>query len=79
MPQYNINLPNLPERTDKPRHKGLTMVMDKGISLKHAENFVDTYADYVDFVKLGFGTSVISKNVKEKILLIRKSKTKLFF
>ncbi len=78
MPQYNINLPNLPERTDKPRHKGLTMVMDKGISLKHAENFVDTYADYVDFVKLGFGTSVISKNVKEKIKLYQKAGIKTY-
>jgi phosphosulfolactate synthase len=46
------------------------MVMDKGISLRHAEDFVESYADYVDFVKLGFGTSVMSKNVKEKIKLI---------
>ncbi len=78
MPTYNVNLPHLPTRTDKPRQKGLTMVMDKGISLKHAENFVDTYADYVDFVKLGFGTSVISKNVKEKIKLYQKAGIKTY-
>lgn len=74
----NINLSHLPERTEKPRNKGLTMVMDKGISLRHAEDFADTYAEYVDFVKLGFGTSVISKNVKEKIKIYQKAGLKVY-
>lgn len=78
MPKYNVTLSHLPERTDKPRHKGLTMVMDKGISLRHAENFVETYSEYVDFVKLGFGTSVISKNVKEKIKLYQNAGIKTY-
>lgn len=78
MPNYNINLPFLPERTLKPRESGLTMVMDKGITLRHAEDFVDNYADYVDFVKLGFGTSVISKNVKEKVKLYQKAGIKTY-
>ena len=55
MSNYNLTLPFLPERTSKPRHSGITMVMDKGISLRQAEDFVESYADYVDFVKLGFG------------------------
>lgn len=78
MPNYNVNLPHIPERTERPRSSGLTMVMDKGISLKHAEDFVDSYADYVDFVKLGFGTSVVSKNVKEKIKLYQKAGIKTY-
>lgn len=78
MSNYNINLPFLPERTSRPRESGLTMVMDKGITLKHAEDFVDNYADYVDFVKLGFGTSVISKNVKEKVKLYQKAGIKTY-
>lgn len=78
MPNYNVNLPHIPERTERPRNSGLTMVMDKGISLKHAEDFVDSYADYVDFVKLGFGTSVVSKNVKEKIKLYQKAGIKTY-
>ena len=53
---YNFNLPHLPERTFKPRSNGVTMVMDKGISLRQAEDFINTSAEYVDFVKLGFGT-----------------------
>ena len=35
---YNVNLPFLPERTQKPRKSGVTMVMDKGISLRQAED-----------------------------------------
>jgi len=78
MPNYNINLSHIPVRSEKPRTKGLTMVMDKGISLKHAEDFIESYGDYVDFVKLGFGTSVVSKNVKEKIKLYQKAGIKTY-
>ncbi len=78
MLKYNVNLSHLPERTEKPRKSGLTMVMDKGISVRHAEDFVESYADYVDFVKLGFGTSVMSKNVKEKIKLYQKAGIKTY-
>jgi phosphosulfolactate synthase len=78
MPNYNINLSHIPARSEKPRTKGLTMVMDKGISLRHAEDFVESYGDYVDFVKLGFGTSVVSKHVKEKIKLYQKAGIKTY-
>jgi phosphosulfolactate synthase len=75
---YNFNLCNLPEREIKPRKIGITMVMDKGISLRQAQDFIDTSSDFVDFVKLGFGTSLISKNVKEKIKLYQKANLKVY-
>jgi phosphosulfolactate synthase len=75
---YNFNLPDLPDRSDKPRRNGVTMVMDKGISLRQAEDFLDASADYVDFVKLGFGTSIVSKNVKEKVRLYKNAGMKVF-
>ena len=75
---YNFNLCNLPEREMKPRKIGITMVMDKGISLRQAQDFIDTSSDFVDFVKLGFGTSLISKNVKEKIKLYQKANLKVY-
>ncbi len=78
MIKYNVDLSHIPERTVRPRNSGLTMVMDKGISLRHAEDFVESYADYVDFVKLGFGTSVMSKNVKEKIKLYQNAGMKTY-
>ncbi|MDI3527841.1 MAG: phosphosulfolactate synthase [Tenuifilum sp.] len=65
----NYNLTFIPARTEKPREYGLTMVMDKGLSLNEAQNLIESSGDYVDFVKLGFGTSLITKNLKEKIKL----------
>lgn len=66
-------LPNLPERTGKPRNTGLTMVMDKGLSVRQAEDLVSTAADYVDYVKLGFGTGLITKGLPDKIKLYKKA------
>lgn len=43
------------------------MVMDKGLSIREAEDFAAVGSDYVDFVKLGFGTSVITPGVDRKI------------
>ncbi len=76
--QYNFNLPHMPVRTAKPRKDGVTMVMDKGISLRQAEEFVNVSAGYVDFVKLGFGTSIITKNVKEKVKLYKDAGMKVY-
>lgn len=60
-------LTHIPERPAKPRSEGLTMVMDKGLSTREAENFAEVGSGYVDFVKLGFGTSVITPGVDQKI------------
>ncbi|MGZ3899605.1 MAG: phosphosulfolactate synthase [Bacteroidia bacterium] len=76
--QYNFNLPHLPDRTSRPRTNGVTMVMDKGISIRQAEDMISSSADYIDFVKLGFGTSIISKNVKEKIKLYKNAGMKVY-
>jgi phosphosulfolactate synthase len=75
---FNFNLSNLPERTSSPRSTGITMVMDKGISLRQAEDFVETSSAFCDFVKLGFGTSMIAKKVKEKVKLYRDAGMKVY-
>ncbi len=59
----------LPERTTKPRESGLTHVIDKGLSLEQVRQFLEVASDYVDIVKLGWGTAVVTPNVKEKIAL----------
>ena len=64
---YNYKLPFIPFRPEKSRNEGLTMVMDKGLSLSQAESFCDVAAEYTDFVKLGFGTGILTPNLKEKI------------
>ncbi|HRH10726.1 MAG TPA: phosphosulfolactate synthase [Bacteroidia bacterium] len=76
--QYNVKLTHLPERSVKPRKSGVTMVMDKGISLRQAEDFISISSDYVDYVKLGFGTSVLTKNVKEKVKLYQNAGLKVY-
>ncbi|MEO0310743.1 MAG: hypothetical protein RIQ89_400 [Bacteroidota bacterium] len=63
----NFNLNNLPDRSTKPRNKGLTMVMDKGISVREAENLVDGSGEYIDLIKLGFGSSLITPRLKDKL------------
>jgi phosphosulfolactate synthase len=59
----------LPERTTKPRESGLTHVLDKGFSLEQARQFLEVAESYADIVKLGWGTAVVTPNVKEKIAL----------
>jgi phosphosulfolactate synthase len=74
----NINLPFLPERPAKPRNIGLTMMMDKGLSTREAENFIENNARYTDLVKLGFGTSVVSSNVEKKINIYQQAAIKVY-
>ena len=75
---YNSYLLDLPQRMLKPRDTGITMVMDKGASLRHAEDLIDTASDFVDYIKLGFGTSIITKQLKEKIKLYKNAGIKVY-
>jgi phosphosulfolactate synthase len=63
----NFNLSQLPERNLKPRTYGITMVMDKGLSINEVHNFMSISHPHVDIVKLGFGTSFVTPNLHEKI------------
>ncbi len=74
----NYELKNIPQRPVKPRDNGLTMVMDKGLGLKEAELFIDSSAHLTDVIKLGFGTSYISNNLKEKIKLYKQAGLKVY-
>src|SRR6266508_1289621 len=62
---------DLPARAPKPRHTGLTHVIDKGLNLRDIEGLFDTAGDYVDVVKLGWGTSYVTRNLEKKIALYR--------
>jgi len=74
-----FNLNNLPERTTKPRQGGITMVMDKGLSLRQVEDFLDTTSSYVDIVKLGFGTSFVTPKLEEKLALYKSAGIPVYF
>ncbi|MDD4191489.1 MAG: phosphosulfolactate synthase [Mangrovibacterium sp.] len=75
----NFNLPFIPERPGKPRKTGLTMVMDKGFSLRETENFCDAAAEYTDLLKLGFGTGLLTPHLKEKIKIYKNAGLNPYF
>lgn len=75
----NFDLSFIPERPQKPRKSGLTMVMDKGLSLREAENFCEVSSEYTDFVKLGFGTGLLTPKLKEKIRIYQEAGIKPYF
>jgi len=66
-------LPYLPDRPPKPREYGLTMVMDNGLSIREAEDFMSVGCDYTDYVKLGFGTSLITPGFRNKIKIYKEA------
>ena len=75
----NFNLSKIPKREDKPRKKGITMIMDKGMSLREIEDLIENSGDLIDLVKLGFGTSYVTKNLSKKIEILHKSNIKVYF
>ena len=75
----NFNLSQIPERTAKPRNFGLTMVMDKGLSVSEAKNFLEVAGPHVDIVKLGFGTSFVTPKLREKIEVYKEAGMCVYF
>ncbi len=68
----------LPERPEKPRNNGINMVMDKGIGMNQAHDVINTCGFLIDYMKLGFGTSYVNPNVKDKIKLYKKHGIKVY-
>ncbi len=75
----NYELNNIPERTEKPRQFGSTMAMDKGLSLREVEDFIEVSGPYVDIVKLGWATSFVTPNLKEKLKLYSDANIPVYF
>ncbi|MCG8697373.1 MAG: phosphosulfolactate synthase [Bacteroidales bacterium] len=63
----NAKLPFMPGRPAKPRQEGITMMMDKGLSVAQVESFVESSGEFTDLVKFGFGTSLLAKELQKKI------------
>jgi phosphosulfolactate synthase len=75
----NFNLPFIPERTLKPRSSGVTMVMDKGLSIREAENFVEGNSEFCDLVKFGFGTAMVTQHLEKKLEIYRSAGMRPYF
>ncbi len=61
----------LPERSAKPRERGITHVLDRGLSLAEVDSLVEVAGGSVDIVKLGWGTAVVTGNLRPKLARYR--------
>jgi phosphosulfolactate synthase len=75
MPAFEDGFLGVPARPGKPRSVGLTHVIDKGLNLRDIEGLFDTAGQFVDIVKLGWGTSYVTNNLEKKIALYRSFET----
>src|SRR3982750_92006 len=75
----NFNLSQIPDRKIRPRTAGITMGMDKGLSVAEARNFMSVSHPHVDIVKLGFGTSFVTPNLEEKLEVYRSYDMPVYF
>ncbi|RIJ36716.1 phosphosulfolactate synthase [Pontibacter oryzae] len=75
----NYTLNSIPERPVKPRERGFTMAMDKGLSIREVEDFLEVAGEYVDIVKLGWGTSFVTPNLKQKLEVYRAAGIPTYF
>jgi len=75
----NLNLPHIPDRERKKRNMGITMVMDKGLSINEVRDFIQVSGEYVDYVKLGFGTGMVTPKLEEKIRLYKEASIEPYF
>jgi len=57
----------MPERSAKPRERGLTHVIDRGLSVAEVDGLLEVAGDFVDIVKLGWGTAVVTGNLAPKL------------
>ena len=62
MSDFDLGLP--------PRDGGLTHVIDKGLGPRAVEDLLETAGDYIDIVKLGWGTSWVTRNLERKLAVL---------
>ena len=77
--QMNHTTLQLPRRAAKPRPAGLTMVIDGGLPLWNFVDIVSSAAEYIDFVKFGWGTAVVTGDIDAKIDVLRENDIGFYF
>ena len=75
----NYHLSQIPERTLKPRNNGMTMVMDKGLSPREVEDFIEVAGPFVDIVKLGWATSYVTPVLEKKLAIYKAAGIPVYF
>ena len=62
---------DLPRRPAKPRAQGITHVIDPGLSSRDAEGLMDSVDEYIDLIRLGWGTAYVTRDVRRKLDVYR--------
>lgn len=60
-------------REPKPRRTGLTHVLDKGLGVRQVQDMLETAGDFIDILKLGWGTGYVTRNLADKIAMYREA------
>ena len=60
-------------RSQKPRETGISLVLDKGTGLREIEDLLASASDYIDIVKLGWGTGYVTQNLRDKVNLYQQA------
>jgi phosphosulfolactate synthase len=69
----------LPRRAAKPRRTGRTMVIDGGTPTSHFADLVSSAAEYIDYVKFGWGTAVVTSGLRTKIEVLLANDVGFYF
>ncbi len=75
----NFQLEHIPERSVKPRTSGITMVMDKGLSIRETEDIISGSGQFIDLMKFGFGSAYVTANLKQKIAVLKEAGIAVYF
>ncbi|HHP7237123.1 phosphosulfolactate synthase [Longibacter sp.] len=75
--EYNVI--GLPKRPSKPRSRGLTHMLDKALAPRQVEDILEVNAEYIDVVKLGWGTAVITPNLEKKLAIYQEADIPIYF
>lgn len=75
----NLNLLRLPSREEKPRTHGITVLIDSGLPFGFFRDVIESSSDFIDFVKFGWGTSLVTQTLTRKIEVLREHGVHYFF
>jgi phosphosulfolactate synthase len=70
---------DLPRRQPKPRRAGITVLIDPGAPTAQFEDVIDSHGPLIDFVKFGWGTALVTRELERKITCLRRSDVEFFF
>ena len=70
---------DLPRRQPKPRRAGITVLIDPGAPTAHFEDVIDSHGPLIDFVKFGWGSALVTRELERKITCLRRSDVEFFF